>query len=155
MFQEDVEQRELDGAQMLQVAEEIVSIYKSAHSSYPLISIDSIRVKIQRWWRKLLHLQKSSNDTHARRTKFLAQMKDLFEVLVCRCKMKLSEAGKVEMQCQCTLANKIPTMELEFIYAQRYRGDKPPALRIGPVDVAVTNQLEQTAARKALKVLMK
>ena len=153
MFQEDVEQRELDGAQMLQVAEEIVSIYKSAHSSYPLISIDSIRVKIQRWWRKLLYLQKSTDDRpSSARTKFLAQMKELFEVLVCRCKMKLTEAGKVEVQCQCTLANKIPTMELEFIYAQRYRGDKPPALRIGPVDVAVTNQLEQTAARKALKV---
>ena len=153
MFQEDVEQRELDGAQMLQVAEEIVSIYKSAHSSYPLISIDSIRVKIQRWWRKLLYLQKSSGDRpSSARTKFLAQMNELFEVLVCRCKMKLAEAGKVELQCQCTLANKIPTMELEFVYAQRYRGDKPPALRIGPVDVAVTNQLEQTAARKALKV---
>ena len=81
MFQEDVEQRELDGAQMLQVAEEIVSIYKSAHSSYPLISIDSIRVKIQRWWRKLLYLQKSTDDRpSSARTKFLAQMKGLFEV---------------------------------------------------------------------------
>ena len=54
------------------------------------------------------------------------------------------------VQYNCPLANKIPTIEKEFIYAQRYWENKLSTLKLAGVDKAVSKRLNQTAARKVM-----
>ena len=78
--------RELTYREWRQVAEEVESIYKKAHSSFALFGTDSLTMKVKRCWKKLLHFQKSSHESRAR-SSFVSQTKELFEVLKCRCRM--------------------------------------------------------------------
>ena len=134
---------------MIDIAEEITTLYKNAHASYSLIDIKSMALKIRVWYKKLLYFQKSSlTSSHVIRKIFDAQLHELFEVLRCRCKMWRSEADEVKVDCKCPCGNKIPAIELEFIYAQRNRGSKPPAVMMGNVDVSVSKELQKSALRK-------
>ena len=54
----------------------------------------------------------------------------------------------IQLSCSCKRYNKIPEMELEFLYAQRNRGPKLPAIKIGSIDRSITNNVRIQAARK-------
>ena len=142
--------RELTYREWRQVAEEVESIYKKAHSSFALIGTDSLTMKVKRCWKKLLHFQKSSHESRAR-SSFVSQTKELFEVLKCRCRMEKSMEGDVTVRCRCPYAHRIPIIERQFVYAQRHRGSKAPLLGIGGGDTAVTGQLQRAAERQVNK----
>ena len=141
------ERRHINFKQIFEVAESISKIYLNAHSSFSIIPTRSIATKIQSWHKKLVYLQRAGVNFEKRKI-FDTQLKELFEVLRCRCRMWRDDSDQVKVDCNCPSADKIPLIELEFIYAQRNRGTKPPSLCLGQVDVAVTKKLQKSASRK-------
>ena len=59
-----------------------------------------------------------------------------------------NEEDVVKVDCKCPCAEKIPVIELDFIYAQRNRGPNLPSLKISQVDVKVSKKLQESASRK-------
>ena len=133
-----------------EVAQSVVDQYHSAHSSLSLIDLHSIANKIKYWRDRALYLQRCPEMGGSKLATFQSKVDKLFEVLRCQCRMWRDEAGQAQIDCHCHRQDKIPPMELEFIYAQRHRGSGLPALKIGSVDRRVTNELAIQAERKVI-----
>ena len=140
---------------MREAAESVVELYKTAHSSLSLITNLAIANKINTWAKKMVYFQQSSSVVGIKRKEFDVKLDELFEVLKCRCRMWRTEEGQVRIECHCAIEDKIPVMEIEFIFVQRFRGSKPPVLKMGGIDMAVSQQLKKSAARKVNYLLHK
>ena len=145
-FQEKSGKRVPNNLQYRKVAEEIQSIYLNAHSSFSLIDINSVTIKIRKWYQMLLYHQRSAFQSPSRQ-KFDTNLQNLFEILKCRCKM-LKDGELVRVNCTCPSDQRIPAIELDFIYAQRNRGGTLPTLKIGALDAPTSKRLQISASRK-------
>ena len=130
-----------------EVAQSVIGIYARASTCLALIKIHSIINKLKRKYEKQIHLQRSNTLTNKRK-EFDDEIDNLFEVLVCQCPMWKNDEDAVEIDCSCPLNDKIPSAELEFVYAQRFCKSDSPALQIGRVDIPTTKKLKKNEEKK-------
>ena len=130
-----------------EVAQNIIGVYARASTCLALMQIHSILNKIKRRYEKQLQLNRSSTSLKKQK-EFETELDNLFEVLVCQCPMWKNDDDLVQIDCKCPLKDKIPTAELGFVYAQRYREGKTPAIQIGNIDISTTKKLQKNADKK-------
>ena len=130
------------------VAQEVIGVYARASTCLALIKIHSIIVKHKRGYERQVQSRRQSL-SESKQKEFDDKLDCLFEVLSCQCPMsKNDDDEEVTIQCGCPLNQKIPKSELRFVYAQRNRKDKAPALQIGRLDVPTTKKLQKNKETK-------
>ena len=130
------------------MAQEIIGVYARASTCLALIKIHSIIVKLKRGYERQIQSRRQSLPL-SKQKDFDEKLDSVFEVLSCQCPMsKTADDGEVMIQCSCSLNQRIPASEKDFIYAQRNRKDGAPALQIGRLDIPTTKKLKKNEEKK-------
>ena len=125
-----------------------MATYARASTSLALIDVHSIANKLKRKYDLAIKLNASTSST-IKRDNFTKELDSLFGVLECKCRMwRDNDDDPVQIECKCPLSKKIPSSELEFVFTQRHRESKAPALQIGRLDIPATKKLKKKQAKK-------
>ena len=126
------------------------------------ITEKSLLQKVLRLWKRV-DKAALGNTTKAVKAKVEEMLDTLLDITTCSHTIMLcSEPGsgclgqeeckiKVHIQCSCILPNKLPVMELEWLYVQRKKKAEQSDMKMGDVDWIETEKQVKAANNKAKK----
>ena len=151
---------------------------KSNNKFSPPVVIEqhSIVIKVRRLWERVEKVAQG-NAKKAEKVKIDSMLDKLVDITNCSHQIRLcKEAGsgcpdhenckaKAHIECSCIARNKIPVLDLEWLYYQREKVGEKSNMKMGPVDWAETEKQvkalknksakEAAKAKQALKLLEK
>ena len=138
---------------------DIITVYKRANSNLVLVSEKNTKARLEAMYSEYKMLVRSGASLTAPKVvTFANKCNKLFDIVYCKCKILQClevECGGCEpaahIKCKCSSENKIPELELAFVYDQRKRQGNKGNMQMGGLDKKVTADMQEALELKVIE----